>query len=127
MSTATETETKTEKTTGTTHIDELIFDGETLKKDLKAAFKDFKDMISDAIKQGRIRRIVVKKDDGSVVESFTVNAGLVGLTLAVALIPFILAVGAALALAASMRYNLKILIEKEVETAPKPKDAPAHV
>ncbi len=113
MSTATETKTET----GKTRTEEFVFDGAKLKKNLKEAARDFREAMSELLKEGRVRKVVIKKSDGSVIDSFSLNAGLVGLALTIALIPVILAIGIALGTAASMRYNLKVVIEKEVEKA----------
>ncbi|MEK9173529.1 MAG: DUF4342 domain-containing protein [Patescibacteria group bacterium] len=118
MSTATETDPKTE--TGKPRTEEFVFDGASLKRNVEEAVRDFKEAMSQLLKEGRIRKVVIKKSDGTVLESFTLNAGLVGLALTIALIPVILAIGIALGVAASMRYDLKVAIEKETEeVAPK--------
>ncbi|TSC81812.1 MAG: Uncharacterized protein G01um101420_816 [Parcubacteria group bacterium Gr01-1014_20] len=111
----------TETGTGRPRTEEFVFNGATLKKDLENAVRDFKEAVSELLKEGRIRKVVIKKSDGTVLESFTLNAGLVGLALTIALIPVILAIGVALGLAASMRYDLKVVIEKEVEATTAPK------
>lgn len=123
MPTATEAKTGT----GKTCTEEFVFDGAMLKKNLQEAAREFKRTMNQLLEEGRVRKVVIKKSDGTVIDSFTLNAGLVGLALTLAIIPVALGIGIAFGTAASMRYDLKVVIEKEVERATPKVGTPAGV
>lgn len=108
MSTATETGKKGKKK-------DVVFEfnGSDLKRDIGEVIAELKKKIEEVIKEGSVHRVVIKDARGKELESVPLGAGLVGIVLSFALIPVIAAVGVACAIAASARYDLKIVIERE--------------
>jgi hypothetical protein len=69
--------------------------------DKKSTFEQFEvagdklvETVKNLIHEGNVRRIILKREDGSSLLEIPVNAGLVGLALTVALAPVLLAIGA---------------------------------
>jgi hypothetical protein len=69
--------------------------------DKKSTFEQFEvagdklvETVKNLIHEGNVRRIILKREDGSALLEIPVNAGLVGLALTVAIAPVLLAIGA---------------------------------
>lgn len=77
----------------------------TMKEEFKASGKEVLEKIKKIVKEGNVRRIIVKSDKGNTIIEFPLTVGVVG----AALLPIWAAIGTILALVA----NCTIVVEKE--------------
>lgn len=103
--------------------------------DKKSTFEQFEvagdklvETVKNLIHEGNVRRIILKREDGSALLEIPVNAGLVGLALTVAIAPVLLAIGAI----AAVVSQVTLVVERRTDAvgpgsdaASGPADAPA--
>lgn len=77
---------------------------ENQKEEFKVNGKDIASKVSDLIKEGNARRIIIKNEQGETVMEFPVTAGVVGIVLA----PILAAIGAL----AAVLTSATIVVEK---------------
>ena len=77
---------------------------ESQKEEFKVNGKDIASKVSDLIKEGNARRIIIKNEQGETVMEFPVTAGVVGIVLA----PILAAIGAL----AAVLTSATIVVEK---------------
>jgi hypothetical protein len=86
--------------------------------DKKSTFEQFEvagdklvDTVKNLVHEGNVRRIILKREDGSSLLEIPVNAGLVGLALTVALAPVLLAIGAI----AAVLSQVTLVVERRTD------------
>jgi len=79
----------------------------TTKEEFKVSGEDVIKKVKELVKEGNIRRLIIKNEDGKVLVEFPLTIGVVG----VALLPVFAAVGAIAALVT----NCTIIVEKREE------------
>jgi ribosomal protein L10 len=88
--------------------------------DKKSTFEQFEvagdklvETVKNLIHEGNVRRIILKREDGSALLEIPVNAGLVGLALTVAIAPVLLAIGAI----AAVVSQVTLVVERRADAA----------
>ena len=88
--------------------------------DKKSTFEQFEvagdklvETVKNLIHEGNVRRIILKREDGSALLEIPVNAGLVGLALTVAIAPVLLAIGAI----AAVVSKITLVVERRADAA----------
>ncbi len=79
----------------------------TTKEEFKVSGEDVIKKVKELVKEGNIRRLIIKNEDGKVLVEFPLTIGVVG----VALLPVFAAVGAI----AALITNCTIIVEKREE------------
>jgi hypothetical protein len=86
--------------------------------DKKSTFEQFEvagdklvDTVKNLVHEGNVRRIILKREDGSSLLEIPVNAGLVGLALTVALAPVLVAIGAI----AAVLSQVTLVVERRTD------------
>jgi hypothetical protein len=102
--------------------------------DKKSTFEQFEvagdklvETVKNLIHEGNVRRIILKREDGSSLLEIPVNAGLVGLALTVAIAPVLLAIGAIAAVVSQVTLVVerrKDAVEPASDAAPGPAASP---
>ncbi|SMG18950.1 DUF4342 domain-containing protein [Agreia pratensis] len=88
--------------------------------DKKSTFEQFEvagdklvETVKNLIHEGNVRRIILKREDGSALLEIPVNAGLVGLALTAAIAPVLLAIGAI----AAVVSQVTLVVERRADAA----------
>ncbi|KQO11692.1 hypothetical protein ASF06_03410 [Agreia sp. Leaf244] len=88
--------------------------------DKKSTFEQFEvagdklvETVKNLIHEGNVQRIILKREDGSVLLEIPVNAGLVGLALTVAFAPVLVAIGAI----AAVVSKITLVVERKADAA----------
>lgn len=77
---------------------------ESKREEFKVSGKDLKKKLEELVREGNVRRVIIKNEEGKTIMEFPVTVGVVGIILA----PMLAAVGAVATLAA----NWTIVIER---------------
>ncbi len=72
--------------------------------------------IRELVKEGNVRKIIIKKPNGEVIKEFTLTAGVAMGAIALWLAPIIAAVGAAVAV--GMDYTIEVVRAKDPDSEP---------
>ncbi|MDO8507094.1 MAG: DUF4342 domain-containing protein [bacterium] len=75
------------------------------REEFKVSGKDIKKKVEELVKEGNVRRIIIKDEKGKTIMEFPVTVGVIGVILA----PMLAAVGAVATLAA----NWTIVVERK--------------
>jgi hypothetical protein len=94
--------------------------------DKKSTFEQFEvagdklvDTVKNLIHEGNVRRIILKREDGSSILEIPVNAGLVGIALTVAIAPVLVAIGAI----AAVLSQVTLVVERRTDAVGPGSDA----
>lgn len=78
---------------------------ENQREEFKVSGKDIKKKVEELVREGNVRRIIIKNEKGKTIMEFPVTVGVIGVILA----PMLAAVGAVATLAA----NWTIVVERK--------------
>ncbi len=76
--------------------------------------------IRELVKEGNVRKIIIKKPDGSVLKEFSLTAGVALGGLALWLAPILAAIGAVIAV--GMNYTIEVVRSRDSSSEERPED-----